>query len=294
MTKKIKEYLTKVKLNYNDEKYFENIELKYSNWLENVNSEFDKEILNKIFYNLEFYSKKDMKKMLEKIINSIGKEYDLENVTFMPIKSRNGRYNSSYDMLYLIKEIEREKQIEGDSLLPYENSIVTDLSSAKKFETIVFIDDISGTGGTIKKFIEDNYRELEGKYVVFLLLTVSEKAIDVFENLSSKNEKYNFIYCVKQDTLSKKKILSEEEYNRLYSIEKHFWTGITRNILGFEQSELLTLFSHNIPNNTLSSFWFDSEIFKKDSQWNRLFARITSSPKKKQRKRQNYNNTKRR
>ena len=288
---KIVDLISRIKTEYTDEIYFKDIDSKYEKWINNVVSEGEKDILNNLFCNLRFFSKVEMKSMLEIEIRKLKEKYkDLTGAVLVPLTPIDGRYNGSNELLSLVKEIDREEQFNGSRLLPFRDSIINDIKYAEDYKTLIFIDDISGTGGTVRKFINFHYEAMKNKKIIFLFLTVTQQAISEFKSLEREYNEADieFIYCLELKKLSAINILSTEEYKRLYGIEERLWGKNNKNILGFEKSELLVHYSHNIPNNTVSSFWYYSE--KEPEKWNRLFARITAP----NRKMQNYSNAKKR
>ncbi|WP_042346796.1 phosphoribosyltransferase-like protein [Bacillus massiliigorillae] len=290
MDGKMVEYLQKVKADYDDELYFKDIDSKYREWIQNVTSGTDKKILNELFYNLRFFSKKEIKSLLKEKMIVFKKDNNNFNTTaLLPLTPIDGRYSGSNEMISLVKELDMEEQVKGTRLLPYRDSIINDIKYADDSNTLIFIDDISGTGGTVRKFVNYHHKKMQGKKIVFLFLAVTEQAIDEFNSLSKcyTEIEIEFVYCFELKKLSAIEILSKEEFDQLYSMEEGLWGENNRNILGYEQSELLVLFSHNIPNNTVSSFWYYSD--KDPDKWKRLFVRITAPNRRKQ----NYSNKKR-
>ena len=61
----------------------------------------------------------------------------------------------------------------------------------------------------------------------------------------------------------------------MYGFEEGLWGKNSRNILGY--NELLIGFSHNTPNNTISSFWITEDILKNKYKWSPLFDRMTKN-----------------
>lgn len=288
---RIVDLISRVKTEYADEMYFKDIDSKYGKWINNLISKEEKDILNNLFYHLRFFSKVEMKNILGIEIRKLKENYEgLNSAVLVPLTPIDGRYNGSNELLSLVKEIDREEQFKGSRLLPYRDSIINDIKYAEDYKTLIFIDDISGTGGTVRKFIKFHYESMKNKKVIFLFLTVTQQAINEFINLKREyNEaEIEFLYCLELEKISAINILSTDEYNLLFSIEERLWGKKNKNILGFKQSELLALYSHNIPNNTVSSFWYYSE--EKPEKWNRLFTRITAP----NRKMQNYANAKKR
>ncbi|MEH6924352.1 hypothetical protein V7X02_15230, partial [Bacillus altitudinis] len=64
MDETIKGYLTQVESEFGHEMYYKDIKLKHNHWIKNVNLKNDRDILNKLFYNLRFFSKLEIKGVL--------------------------------------------------------------------------------------------------------------------------------------------------------------------------------------------------------------------------------------
>ncbi|MEH6961528.1 phosphoribosyltransferase-like protein, partial [Bacillus altitudinis] len=273
MDETIKGYLTQVESEFGHEMYYKDIKLKHNHWIKNVNLKNDRDILNKLFYNLRFFSKLEIKGVLcEEIKRLKSLHNNLEQAAILPLSPVDGRYSGSNELISLIKEIDVEEQMNRGRLLPFRDSILNDLKYTKDIETLIFVDDIAGTGGTLEKFVKCHSKSLEGKKVIFIFLTATRAALDKFSAIQEKYKEidFEFIHYHELKKVSSINILSKEEYKRLFDIEEDLWGKGNNNILGFKQSELLVLFSHNIPNNTISNFWHPSE-----EKWKRLFTRIT-------------------
>lgn len=284
------EYIQSLKSEYSSEIYFSNIENNFKIWRENVESKDDRKILEQIFMNLEFYSKIKIKKLLEQKINELKIDYDgLKQAVICPMVPPEGRQSGANELTSLIKEIIQEKIIrkEGD-FLPYKQTMIQDLIYLDESSShIIIVDDIIGTGGTFSKYLEANKGYFEDKTLILLCILITEKGREKIEELKEKYESVTFDirYHSQPSKLSKLNVLSDKQYERLKEIESNLWKHNTNYILGFKGSELLILFSHNIPNNSLSSFWF----CRKGNPWESLFPRISAQNKQ----RQNYHNAKR-
>lgn len=290
MASNVEKHIKNLKLTYGSELYFKNIDTQYKNWIENVNSETDKRILNDLFFNIKFFSKVDLKKILRKKLELIKKENDgLRDAAIVPIVPPEGRYCGANELIGLIKEIDKEEQLNDNEFLPYKDSILNDLSYTESVSTIILVDDISGTGETFSKFIDGNIQFLVDKKVIFLFIGVTRRALEILSEVQKENDQIDitFDYGEIFEKVSATDILSKKKFSQLIEIEKKLWKSKkSKYILGYKRSELLVLFSHNIPNNTISSLWFKSN----DSPiWNNLFTRIAAPS----RKRQNYTNKKR-
>lgn len=285
------EYLTN---HYADEPYFENIYSNYSEWVLNGKTEQEKKILEKIFLNLSFFSKIEMKKLLRDELQKLKVENDkFENSTIVPLIPTNGRYCGANDLMGLIKFIEKDEQIKnGNQFFPYSDTIINDLRYlTSEHSTVIIIDDILGTGKTLEDYLSENNSNFKGRQVIFLFLLATETGLSNFQTLQKTYRNITIRYCQKVDKLSKRGILTSEEFASLKSIEDSlkFRKAQPSNFSGgYKNSELLVLFSHNIPNNSLSSLWYDGKVVK----WKYLFKRIRNKERKslEDRKQRNYKN----
>lgn len=274
---------------YREELYFRGFSERYPRWLENVESEEEKRVLDKILLKMNFFSKIDIKMILrDKILYYKEMFNELENVQILPMTSENRRHNGSYDLIQQIVEIDRDSYFKGEELLPYKDIVIYDVREIREdVNTVIILDDICGTGGTLEKFLMKNSEFFSGKKLVVFFLVITNVAKGKFELLQSIYNNLELDYIRVEDKLLNSSYLSTEEFEVLKKIEDSLWRKGNNNILGFKDSQLLIGFSHNIPNNTISSIWYQSELGER-KEWNELFARYTKKNRP-QRKAQNYN-----
>lgn len=272
----------------NNEYYTKDIETKFLNWLDNTDNDEIKRILSKLFSEFRFFSKIEIKEILRNQLMGVIDSYGKENISIFPLSSQNGKSNSSDEMTMLIREIIREYEIDL-----YQDTIHKDISqldSEEEIETTVFFDDISGTGKTIIDFLKTHKEKLTNKNVVINLLAITEKSkCDIENYLQTENSlKVQIIAANTYGKISNNHPeLSENELLLLTNYEEVLWGKNHKNILGYMDSQLIIGFSHNIPNNTLSSFWYHND-FGKIKKWNTLFKRFTLPKSKKQKQKQNF------
>ncbi|WP_430493555.1 phosphoribosyltransferase-like protein, partial [Paenibacillus ottowii] len=85
-------------------------------------------------------------------------------------------------------------------------------------------------------------------------------------------------------------IFLNDSHRRLINdFEETIWGKGNQNIMGFRDSQLLVGFSHNIPNNTISSFWYHADFSGKREEWNCLFKRYTQLKRNKKNTRSKQN-----
>lgn len=273
---------------YKEERYFSEFSERYPEWLNNVEDEEEKQVLNKILSHLNFICRKEIRENLTNQMFKYKEQLDqFENVNIIPMISENRRHNGSYELIQQIIEIDKELVYRGQELLPYQDTVVYDVREIKEdIETIIIIDDICGTGGTLDKFLIKNNLYFNEKKVFIFFLVVTNTALTNIGVLENKyNVKIDYIHVLSK--IQDAGYLNEREFEILQNIEKSLWRKGHNNILGFKNSQLLLGFSHNIPNNTVSSIWYKPELGER-SNWNELFSRYTKRSRK-SRKVENYN-----
>ncbi|TMM52171.1 hypothetical protein FEE95_21010 [Maribacter algarum] len=203
-------------------------------------------ILSKIQY-IQYHKIKGLIEIVSNEIDHIfGKDFD--NVLFFPL----GSFSASSGSMYLYEYYKTlgltSKNFKQDSFISY---LDTDIS-------IVFIDDIIGSGRQATKFFNEFLINKKAKCYYFTLFG--------FESgLEYLNLNANF------ELVLSAKILSDEEMafgsnsyvfkdlktrNRLENLcEKYGSILFPKHPLGYDNSQSLLVFPHNAPNNTLPIIW---------------------------------------
>ncbi|PAE23883.1 hypothetical protein [Bacillus sp. 7894-2] len=276
---------------YGEEEYYtKNLHSKFISWLSNTEDQEVKDILIELFSEFNFYTKIEIKRILHKQLKDSLCKVDLNCTCILPLIAKDGR-SSSFDMTGLLKEIIREHDIEI-----FIDTIKTDFRFVDEdIENIILFEDISGTGGTVIKFLKDNTKFLEGKKVILNLIatTVSAKR-EIEEYL--KHSRIDIELVVEHQyskVFLKHPSLNETHRQLIYKFEEEIWGRDHNNILGYKDSQVLVGFSHNIPNNTLSSFWYHVDFEGARQEWHSLFKRNTGKRRRKRRVTQNHNIKKR-
>ncbi|HFL3266022.1 TPA: hypothetical protein ACG3I4_001964 [Clostridioides difficile] len=270
---------------YGEETYYtKNIKEKLLNWINNTEDIEIKNILLELFNEFRLFNKLEIKQIMkEQLIECLGcVNINSTNICHFP--SIENKYNSSSEMIPLIREIDREEQ----NKYLYKDTIIHGIQEiSDDIEYIIFFDDISGTGGTITKSLEKNLKFIEDKKIYINLIAITEAAEKKIELFKKKNNTLDI--CIKYKykfgkAFSYMERLDSNHEHKLYQFEENIWGNNNNNILGYKDSQILIGFEHNIPNNTISSFWFSSKMVEKEIQWNPLFYRYTQKkrPKKNQ------------
>ncbi|WP_339238866.1 hypothetical protein MKX40_30525 [Paenibacillus sp. FSL R5-0517] len=267
----IKKFIEK----YGEEEYFLiDIKDKFYKWIDNTESEVVREILIQLFSEFEFFPKTEVKRLLLKQLSEILHSNSLDDIAIFSLPSQSGKTNSSDEMTMLIREIVREHGIQI-----YEETIkknIEDIEDDEYIKIAVFFDDISGSGKTITDFLREYKEKLDGKKIIINLLAATDSALQAIEQYRSKE---NLDIQVKVEKtygkiFTEHPTLKDDKRILLSKFEEEIWGKGNRNIMGFKDSQLIIGFYHNIPNNTLSSFWYHSD-FGKLKEWNTLFKRFT-------------------
>lgn len=201
-------------------------------------------------------------------------EPKIDESIFMPVKSPEGRFNHSYDMLSKFQHINRLDKM----LCPVDFETVIQKYPLDSIKNIVLIDDIIGTGKTIYDSLTFSINKfgdlLKQKKIYILVLEALEHGITKIEQFAldakvnikivpaithHKAFEANYIFN-DMDVLDARRIMLEQERIVMHNPEYH---------LGYKQSEALIAFFYDTPNNTISSFWCDERI----TGWYALFPR---------------------
>jgi hypothetical protein len=152
-----------------------------------------------------------------------------------------------------------------------------DIDDFNYINNIIFLDDIIGSGKTVKGFFEKNKDKLLKVQSYIFCVEILEDGRNTLESFFKDNNfkciiiphnthvrafSENHIFC---ENCQENELLMKE-------FEKKLWNKYDRFILGFENSQAVVSFFRNTPNNTISSFWY------KNDKWQGLFPRDDRKP----------------
>lgn len=279
--------LVKWKIKNDDERI-----LKFKEELPYFIQEFDDSsmpMIDNLLQRFDYFSHENVNKRLVELYNRISEDYDLDPMltAYSTVKSATGRINSSNDY------ISDFKILNGIS----KNFVFTDVDTVARrdewiyFDTVVLIDDICGSGNTLKRFLKERYDIFKDKRIIYVVICAMGKAITRIEQFASKNGFNAFVECsVKIDKAFENSEFKcrKDEFIRLSQNLDIY----NQDILGYEHSESLVAYYNNTPNNTLG-------VFRKVTSKNHAIfprhddAKINIDEMKKareKRKRNNYKN----
>lgn len=247
-----------IRWKYEDEriKYFSD---KFGEWFKSIPKG-----ANEIFINLLsrfcYYPHRQVNEYLVSLHSILIKKNNINdnNTIFISIKTDSGIGSSSND--YWV-EYKLQNCINKYICFDDINKLTSEQSSY--IQNVVIIDDCSGSGGTLIKYLNksNNFSFFKDKKIFFIAIHVMKEALLSIEKFSKeKNLEIRVIYMHQQDKAFNDKYFEgkAELKNEFICISKNLKID-NRHILGFEDSEGLFAFYNNTPNNTLGVFWCNTE-----------------------------------
>lgn len=267
---------------------------KFDEWKKQIPDQYI-EVLLTLLKELKYYTHKDANRILVSLHEQLlsNSNMTIDNTVFAYIKSKDGISNSSNDYwteYKLLNNLNRN--------ICYENLSAIKESGWEYIENIVFIDDFSGSGKSIKDEITKYTDRLKGKNVYVIIVCAMEMAVN---NLKEFGEAHDINIKVIYSQIFKKAF--EQDYFADNSEAKDKYVSFAKSkklgwILGYKETEALVSFYNNTPNNTLAF------IHNRSNKYFPLFPRINDEKpiwqrndckkmnnRTKQRKNANYNNT---
>lgn len=281
MTSQLKDELNivvdKLLAQWGEDNKTKNLKEKVEEWIQSINT-FGYGESTKVFLrlldNFEYYSAAKINHSLVELYTEFQniEKYHSHSV-YIPIVAESGDNNSSYTMVSLYRNTNNI----------HKSHFIMDLQRANsgrdltKVNNIVIIDDMSGTGDTIKKYLErlikHHHHLLKNKKIYILLIICSSYAIDNINSFSQKHKLNIKIVSlnVREKAFKEGYIFDSNVCSKYQKLVEELETSISvssNRILGYKNSQLLLAFNHNTPNNTLPIFWWN-----RNKKWNAIFPR---------------------
>ena len=243
-----------------------------SMWLDNFQINEQKYAL-KLLEHLKIVSAEDLKNICEKLYKKILEKFNLQDLVFVSIggEAKSDKYISYHFRLY--NEILEEQFI---------NQFEPKLKELND-KTIIYLDDISSTGGQLCDNWIDFSKRLKNEFIisntfVFVPLFLTKKAKQRIEEETGFQVifLYENLLTEKNNVLSEEaKIFRGEELKKATEIFSKYGRKLyPKEPLGFGNSALLLVFPYNTPNNTLPVIWGQS--YDINFKWKPLFPRYES------------------
>lgn len=248
----------------------ENLEDRISCWIKRFDED-EREYFYSLFENYSYITENEYKQRIYELCNSIyediqKKQIKREEVLFVTVPSSKGVGSGGDSLRSQLLCVNLEWGIHKEQIISDINKMDLKLLDNKK--AIIFIDDILGTGFSVRKTMENFAEHCSEKnldnyliYVTGILMTKraikyinkkAEEKVWVFQMQEEKNCIKNCMtggYIFKGEEKKKiEKII--EKYEKEIGIE-----GEKSFVMGFEKCKILLSFYYNTPNNTLCSFW---------------------------------------
>lgn len=248
------------------------------------------EIILKLLDRFEYYSRSRINELFKEF-HRINKEENkiVEEKTIYSIIEDDEKINSSSTFL---EEYRLINNISSD--FGFRLGDIT-ISDTKHIENIVFIDDIIGSGKTVIDFFSKNIKVLQNVNVIIMCVVIMNEASSKLQIYFDENDIKSIIISASECARAFEGgyIFNDDECSdkmeQLRKFEKQLWKSTSNYILGYKNCQALVSFFRNTPNNTLSTFWYESD------KWKPLFPRNKTKPLFIiERKRLKYNLSKRR
>lgn len=266
--------------------------LKFKEELPHFLREFDDSsmpMIENLLHRFNYFSHENVNKKLVELYTKISRDYDLNPIltAYSTVKSATGRINSSNNYIFDFQHFNRISK----------NYIFTDVDIVARrdewlyFDTVVIIDDICGSGDTLKNFLKDRYDIFKDKRIIYVVICAMSKAITKIEQFAQINGFNIFVECsVKLNRALEDSELKSRKNEFIRLSENLDIYG--QDILGHGNAESLVAYYNNTPNNTLGVFRRvtskNHAIFPRDDDVKINIDEMKKASEK--RKRNNYNN----
>lgn len=232
-----------------------------------------REIVLGLTRRFNYYSKLRVNELLLKFYNQINQELMLvEDRTIYSKIDRDGqsKIDSSNTIL---EEFKICNSISNHFSL---NLSQVSIRQLEQIDNVVIFDDIIGSGNTLIKFLKPHKEKLASTSVCVYVFcfVVLEDALKKIKEFSKWN---NIRVEIKYDSLQSKAFKKGYIYNASNNDNKekvrdHERSKKMRPVLGYGNCQALVAFYRNTPNNTLPTFWWESQ------KWEGLFPRDNRKP----------------
>ncbi|MCH5138170.1 hypothetical protein JMF89_13265 [Clostridiaceae bacterium UIB06] len=174
-----------------------------------------------------------------------------------------GKIKSSTCMVYLLQgnNFNYNEKIypENFRITEKKDGLPPDISSKKKNQFIILVDDFIGTGETAEECLRDLFRKVPIREKIIVLSLVAQKnGIDKIEKLGVRVFSPMVVGKGITDYYSTTEVEQKKQVMR--QIEERIKPNLVHR-LGYLQSEALVTM-HKTPDNTFPIFWYESEMLR--------------------------------
>ena len=233
-------------------------------WLNNFKQD-EVDLALEILKHVDYYREDDIISILQGYLKDFVNKKRLQ-LHFIPVGSAG---KSGQMFVYIIQGVLKPYYSKRHRFHYYKDISGLNVGNLTKNDVIFFVDDVVGSGNTFLKYVKDNP-------VIRRILDVSCPAIKrllcIVATLEGKkriNTNHPTLKVIAEEKLkvfdisnscfgSYYKMLPIREFAYKYG---HKLEHSKTKALGYENSQLLTVFSHTVPNNTLPIIWKHTEKY---------------------------------
>lgn len=166
---------------------------------------------------------------------------------------------------------ETDENLKRSKKIILENEIKDKQKKLKEIEYLILIDDYTGTGGTIIKFLEAIMESIPSNVEIIVYCIhgtqIAQKKIEEFiDNLGTEKPKVNLKF---EETSEQYFLHNPKEEHIIQKFTELFLSDYEYS-LGYKKTQSVLTTYRNTPNNTLSLFWKE---WTKGCGWEPLFLR---------------------
>lgn len=236
-------------------------------WFENFKkSEYELALL--ILCNIKYFTDHEIDQLLEKMCGELKNLFssDFSKVGFFGL----GNYSSDSGSQFLYS-LKQKLKLHDFNFPKHHDNL------HKNIESIVFIDDIIGTGKQAKDFYDNYLQNLNIKKYYYSLIAF-EKGLKSLKI----NSGFSNVFATKIFTESERAFSDSSEIfsntlirTQIKEMTKRYGDILyPKGPLGYDDSQALIVFSHNTPNNTLPIIWASENNEKAIGiPWNPIWER---------------------
>lgn len=254
-------------------------EEKITNWLSNFKDK-DKDMAHELLNQFVYFNSKMIKEMLISLYRDfiqypirreVLNESDVEKSFQEKLDQTRflGMGNPSESGTHLLYYFRQVNDINKELFIDQSK---VDLKNTE-ISRYIYIDDISITGNQVCEYARTKAKEISEKNIEVncYLLCATKDAVDKIKNMNIFNvvesvfELDNSFKCFESES----RYFSNNDKEDCKDMAEKYGKKLCakKNILGYEDSQLLLGLEHNTPNNTLPIFWSESD------NWTPLFKR---------------------
>lgn len=223
----------------------------FKEWLQQMPEDM-KPIVLELLDEFDYYSQEYVNESFVSLHQRLQEfeEVNFDNTVYSILKKQSATINSAYEYF---PEYRRLNGISQHVMIPDIKDLNVDQLSA--IENIVFVDDFCGSGKTMTDYLDTIITLVEGKRIFYIIVQIMEDAVCQLQKWSDEHR----IKIITLPIVCKKKAFIRTEslhHKKQIFVDKSKILGIKKeNILGFKETESITAFYNNTPNNTLGIFW---------------------------------------